>query len=309
MTEKKKDELTQIIEKAKTKRTKTDAEVEVWEKELAELSQIKKATDEVKVFISKQSPEAPVQQIFSFLPTKMTRVSPFFPLSKREMKDRPLEKLTWETSWGRLTVSGERLSIYDESMLLAVLVLMRKKQAGTFQTTRYEICQIMNVKPAKDTYHAIWESLKRLTKTGIDLEAWEGKGKKRQAKVEMTATILSGAIHTEQFQITVNPYFFEMYAEGFLTNLDLKFRASLTGDITKALYRFYEGQRETNYQCHLLTLAKAVNLNVEMEVFRLRSRIRTGLKELKRKGYLKRWTISKSDIVTVWKSQNKLLNN
>jgi hypothetical protein len=230
-------------------------------------------------------------------------------LSKREMKDRPLEKLTWETSWGRIMVTGEKLSIYDESVLLAILVLMRKNQTGTFQTTRYEICRIMNVKPARDTYNAIWESLKRLTKTGIDLEVWEGKGKKRKAKMEMTTTILSGAIHAEQFQITVNPYFFEMYAEGFLTNLDLKFRASLTGDITKALYRFYEGQRERSYQCHLLTLAKAVNLNIEMETFRLRSRVRTGLRELRKKGYLKRWTISKSDIVTVWKGQNKLLNN
>jgi len=311
MTKKKTDpELTKIIEKAKAKATKTDAEVDAWEKRLRGYSEIKKTTQEIKSFVGKQSPEAPVQQIFGFLPTRMTRISPFFPLSRREMKDRPVEKLTWETSWGKLTVSGERLSIYDESVLLAVLLLMRKNQAETFQTTRYEICQIMNVKPCTETYTAIWEALKRLTKTGIDLEVWEGKKKKkRKAKIEMTTTILSGAIHTERFQITVNPYFFEMYAKGFLTNLDLKFRANLMGDITKALYRFYEGQRDTCYQCHLLTLAKAVNLNVKMDTFRLRSRIRTGLRELRKKRYLKRWTLSKSDIVTAWKAKDKLLSN
>ena len=313
MTKKGKDtELAELIERARANiGTKTDAEIEAWEKSMPNY-QIKQATDEVKTYISKQSPEPPDQQIFSFLPTKMTRISPFFPLSKREMKDRPLEELTWESSWGQLTVSGKRLSIYDESVLLAILVLMRKNQVGTFQTTRHEICGVMNVKSATNTYKAVWNSLERLTGTQLNLSVWEGKGKKRKTKLQMVNTILSGARQDEKtgkILITVNPYFLEMYGEGFLTNLDLRFRASLTGDIAKALYRFYEGQRETSYQCHLLTLAKAVNLNIEMETFRLRSRVRTGLRELRKKGSLKRWSISKTDIVTVWKSQNKLLNN
>ena len=306
MAQKKKNtDLTRIIDKTRAKvGVKTSAEVDAWEKSFGK---IQDGTAEIKTYLEKQSPEPPEQQIFSFLPTKMTRVSPFFPLSRREMKDRPLERLSWETSWGRMTVSGERLSIYDESVLLAILVLMRKNQSGTFQTTRYEICQIMSVNPANDTYRAIWEALKRLTKTGIDLEIWQGKGKKRKAKMEMTSTILSGAIHTEKFQVTVNPYFFDMYADGFLTNLDLKLRTGLSGDISKALYRFYEGQRGESYQCHLLTLAKAVNLNIDMETFRLRSRVRTGLRELRKKGYLKRWAVSKSDIVTIWKVPKKTI--
>ena len=295
-------ELAKIIDRIKDKvGTKTKAEVDQYYRDIKASQQITQTTERIKKELVKHAPEQE-QQIFSFLPTKMTRVSPFFPLSKRDMKDRPLEELTWESSWGRLTVSGKRLSIYDESVLLAVLLLMRKHKTGTFQTTRYEICGVMNVKPAKDTYNAVWESLKRLTKTGIDLEIWEGKGKKRKTKIEMTTTILSGAVHTEKYQITVNPYFLEMYGEGFLTNLDLRFRASLTGDITKALYRFYEGQRDTTYQCHVLTLSKAVNLNMNLSNNDLRKHIRKGLRELRTKGYFKRWSISKSDIVSVWRA-------
>ena len=303
---KKDPELTKTIDRVKAKvGTKTAEEVEAWEKS-SPTYQIKQATDAVKTYISKQSPEPPDQQIFSFLPTKMTRVSPFFPLSKREMKVRPLEELTWESSWGRITVSGKRLSIYDESVLLAVLLLMRKNQTGTFQTTRHALCTVMGITPAKDTYRMVWKSLDRLTGTKISLSIWDTKtkGKKRKAKRQMVNTILSGANQDEdtgKILITVNPYFTQMYGESFITNLDLRFRAMLAGDITKALYRFYEGQRESNYQCHLLTLAKAINLNVKMETFRLRSRVRTGLRELRKKGFLKRWTISKSDIVMVWK--------
>jgi hypothetical protein len=164
----------------------------------------------------------------------------------------------------------------------------------------------MGITPAKDTYRMVWESLDRLTGTKISLSIWgaKTKGKKRKTKRQMVNTILSGANQDEdtgKILITVNPYFTQMYGESFITNLDLRFRAMLAGNITKALYRFYEGQRESNYQCHLLTLAKAINLNVEMETFRLRSRVRTGLRELRKKGFLRRWTISKSDIVMVWK--------
>ena len=298
-------ELTKLIERARANiGTRTDAEMDEWERSHSSYP-IKQATDEIKSHISKQDPEHE-QRIFSFLPTKMTRISPFFPLSKREMKDRPLEKLTWDNPWGKLTVTGERLSIHDESVLLAVLSLMRKHQTETFHTTRYALCKVMGITPAKDTYRMVWESLDRLTGTKINLSVWDAKtkGKKRKTKRQMVNTILSGADQDEdtgKILITVNPYFIQMYGESFITNLDLQFRTMLAGDITKALYRFYEGQRERMYQCHLLTLAKAINLNMELPNNELRKRARKGLRDLRKKKYLRRWTISKSDIVTVWK--------
>lgn len=277
---------------------------------------ITKEVNATKALIAEQAPDPPEQGVFSFLPTTVTRTSPFHPMSKREMKDRslPTGGLSWKTPWGRITIKGEKLSIYDESVLLTVLLLMKKDgKDTTFKTTRHEICKVMNVTPCKDTYKAIWGSLDRLTGAKINLEIWDtktkGKGKKKKTKRRMTNTILSGAVTDEEtgkLLITVNSYFLEMFAENLVTNINLKLRASLKGDISKALYRFYRGQRGMTYDCHLLTLCRAINLEIDMELFRLRSRIRIGLRELKKAGYLqKRSIVTKSDMVKIWKTPKK----
>jgi len=314
---------TKAIERLKAKvGTRTDAEVEREERELAIISfspgemyaQITKESNKTKALIAEQGPDPAEQGVFSFLPTTLTRTSPFYPMSKREMKNRSLPPggISWETSWGRITIKGEKLAIYDESVLLAVLFLMKKHKMGmTFRTTRHEICKVLNVTPCKDTYKAIWGSLDRLTGAKINLEIWgdtKGKGKKKKTKRRMTNTILGGAVEEEEtgkLLITVNPHFLEMYAESLVTNINLKLRASLKGDISKALYRFYRSQRGMTYDCHLVTLCQAINLNMDMELFRLRARIRTGLRELKKAGYLKRSSVTKSDIVKIWKEPKK----
>ena len=123
---------------------------------------ISESVKEAKELIAKH-PQAPEQMLFSFMPTTMTRTTPFFPMSKRQMKYRPMERgLTWEHSWGRITVSGERLSVYDESVLLCLLYLSKKHRSEMFPTTQYELCKIMGVALGKNTYNALWESLKRL---------------------------------------------------------------------------------------------------------------------------------------------------
>jgi hypothetical protein len=289
---------------------KTDSEVAEFERELAAISKPLGeiyATADVKAAITRQSPDIAEQGVFSFIPTSLTRTSPFFPMSKQEMKSRslPAEGLCWETSWGRLTIKGERLSIHDESVLLAVLWVMGKRKHGlTFETTRHELCGVLGVTPCRNTYRAVWASLDRLTGTKINLEVWAA-GSKRKATRRLTNTILSGAVQDEdtgKLTISVNPYFLEMYAESLITNINLEFRAGLKTDIAKALYRFYRGQRGMAYECHLLTLCHAINLDVDQPLFRLRSRIRAGLKELKRAGYLKRSLLTKSDIVRAWKA-------
>lgn len=309
-------------DKTKLRPTKTDVEVIEFERKLKAAStplgqiyeEISQEVNKTKALIAEQAPD-PEQGVFSFLPTSLTRTSPFHPMSKREMKDRSLPPggLSWETSWGRIIIKGEKLSIYDESVLLAILLLMKKHKTGTtFRTTRHELCKAMTVTPCKDTYRAIWGSLDRLTGAKINLEVWDtkakGKGAKKKIKRRMTNTILAGAIQDEKtgkLLITINPYFFAMFAENLVTNINLKLRAALKGDIAKALYRFYRSQRGMTYDCHLLTLCQAINLDINKELFRLRARIRTGLRELKKAGYLKRSAVTKSDIVWIWKEPKK----
>ncbi len=289
---------------------KSDAEIEAWESHKQSRQMISNAVTEAKEHIGKQ-PQAHEQMMFSFMPTTMTRTTPFFPINKQEMKDRPYDDLEWETPWGQITISGKRLSIYDESLLLSILVLVKKYRSETFETSMSELCQISGVAVGKNTYQAIGGGIDRLTGTKIKLETIESKGKKRKLKMMMVNTILSGGTvnpETGKLQITVNSYFLQMYTESFITNMDLKFRNQLKGDITKALYRFYEGQRGDKYSCHILTLAKAVNLNIDLPIRKLRDRIRRAHRELKSKGFLTKAMISKNDIVSIWKSKKQVKN-
>jgi hypothetical protein len=286
---------------------KSDAEIEAWEREKQSRQMITDSVKEAKEHIGKQPPE---QLLFSFMPTTMTRTTPFFPMSKRQMKNRPYDELTWETPWGRISVQGKRLSVYDETVLLSLLAVVKKQKSEDLRTSQHELCKIMDVTPCKDTYNAIWGGINRLVGTKIDIEIWEGKGRKRKLIQAMTGTIINWAgkdAETGKLKVILNPYFLQMYAEGFLTNLDLKFRAKLKGDMSKALYRFLQGQepfyKKGKYEIQLLKLCIAINLQTDnTELFRLREQIRLGLRELRRQCYLERWKLNKQDYVIVWKS-------
>jgi hypothetical protein len=103
---------------------RSDSEIEAWERQQKARQIISTAVSEVKEHIGKQ-PQPHEQMLFSFMPTQMTRTTPFYPMGKREMRDRPTETLEWETSWGRIAVTGERLAVYDETILLSLLLLVR----------------------------------------------------------------------------------------------------------------------------------------------------------------------------------------
>jgi len=297
-------DLTTSIQKARKRLTRPEAEVAEYEKALQGLKQIQAEAAKVKQQVAAHLGD-PEQKVFAFLPTQMTRISPFFPMSRRDQRqDRPFEKVDFEHSWGRITFEGRRLAVADETLLLALLSLVRKHNAGTFETTRYELCQVLNVTRSPGSYKAIWGSLERLSGTRIDLELWETKGRKKVSTLAMTNTILSGARmdkSTGKILVTINPYFLALYAESLVTNLDLQLRAKIKGDTGKALYRFIEGQRDNPYQCHLLTLAKAINLNLDLPTRELRKRIRKGLAELRKAGRIRRSQMTKTDIVKVWK--------
>ena len=276
-------------------------EIDSWK---AQRQMIQESVVQAKEHIAKH-PQPHEQMLFSFMPTDMTRTSPFFPMNRREMKDRPFESLTWETAWGKITFEGRRLAIYDESILFILLSLAAKHRGGTFLTTQHEICKRAGVKAATNTYNAIWQSIDRMAGTKVSLETWKGKGRNRKAVLAMTGTIISWAGKDEKtgkLKVIFNPYFLEMYAESFITNIDYKFRRSLRSDPAKALYRFYRSQKGMGYSCHILTLAQAVNLNIDLPMKKLRDRIRVALRELKSKGYLSKWTMTKDHVVSVWKA-------
>ena len=267
---------------------------------------VQEASEYVKKHISKQPP---VQRFFSFMPTLLTRVSPFHFKSRAQLKDWPLVRLDSSDgdSWGRMRVVGELLIIFDETVLFCILALMTKHKTDAFETNLTELCEMAEIASTPGNFNSIWTSLQRLAGSRIDLILSSGKGKKKKSIKEMTGSILSfGDLDRSsgKIRIGVNPYFLEMYAESFVTNIDLKFRSSLKGDVSKAFYRFYQGQYESEISITLLKLAYAVNLDITQEPGKLRSKIRNGLRELETKGYLDSFEITKDHKIHITKNKN-----
>jgi hypothetical protein len=206
-----------------------------------------------------------------------------------------------------MQVVGELLIIFDETILFALLALMTKFQCDAFETNQDELSFLADVQTTPTTYAAIWKSIQRLAGTRIDLELFSGKGKKRKNLKELTGSILSFADidrQTGAIRVVVNPYFLEMYAESFVTNIDLKFRSSLKSDVSKAFYRYYQGRYERESDIDILRLARAVNLDKDLDMRRLKDKVRAGLKELLDRGYLKHYQITKDKRVITEKSKD-----
>ena len=255
------------------------------------------------------SRQPPVQRFFSFMPTMLTRVSPFHFKGRHKSNEWPLVRLYSgdNNSWGCMQVVGELLIIFDETILFCLLALMTNHERDAFETSHVELARMANIEPTPKNSAEIWKSIQRLAGTRIDLQLLRGKGKKRKTLKELTGSILSFADKDQisgKIRIVVNPYFLEMYAESFVTNIDMVFRNRLKSDISKAFYRFYQGQYETESQIEITRLARAVNLNIGTEMKGLRSKVRTGLKELLEKEYLDSYEVTRDGRVMVSKTKD-----
>jgi hypothetical protein len=291
-------------------KTPSDAAIETAVQKLTGRQIIQDASEYVKRHISRQPP---VQRFFSFMPTMLTRVSPFHFKSRTKYQEWPMVRLDSgdANSWGRMRVVGELLVIFDETILFGLLALMTRHQSDAFETGQEELSLMADIQPTPASFTAIWKSIQRLAGTRIDLELFSGKGRKRKDLREMTGSILSFADIDNQngnIRIVINPYFLKMYAESFVTNIDLKFRSSLKSDVSKAFYRFYQGQYEKESDIEIVRLARAVNLERNLDTLRLKDKVRNGLKELLDKGYLEHYQITRDDRVVIKKSADSAAN-
>lgn len=280
------------------------------DKQLTGRRLIQQASELIHRHISRQPP---VQRHFSFMPTLLTRVSPFHFQLRGKAADWPLVRLdTGDSSpWGRMRVVGELLVIFDETVLFCLLSLMAHKNSEVFETTLDDICRLASIQPDTRQCNAVWRSIQRLAGTRIDLKLTSGKGKKRKTINQMTGSILSFADMQHDANIVrviINPYFIELYAESFVTNIDLNFRSNLENDLSKALYRFYQGQYDMEISADLLRLARSVNLDIQQPVARLRTKMRSCLKELQTKGYLAEFEIDPRERVSITKAKHTAID-
>lgn len=271
---------------------------------------IKRCADELKQEISK-SFDVPEQLVFSFMPSQMTRTSPFFPLPRQHKQKRLQEPLVWENVWGKIEIDGYQLSVRDESALLALLHLVAKQSSATVRTTRHELVKLLGHTPSKSTYKALWGSLRRLVRTYFSIEVWDQSKKTKSPTIEAESTLINfhySSQLTNKLEIEVNRFFLQTLATGFCTGIDFRFRLGLRGDTSKALYRFLLSQKPFmgpagKYSIGLDKLCAGVNLDLNQKITYLRKTVRRSLKELRRSGFVSRWQINKNDVVSIWRGE------
>jgi hypothetical protein len=270
--------------------------------------QVNQSSNEIKIQHKRSS-----QRNISYMPTIMTRLSPFFPVNKRQMKiDTIIEPIIIENPWGKIIIRNRKLSIYDETVLLSLLMLLKKYGSNTFQTTLYELCKLMNVQPAKDTYNAIMKSLHRMSEAHIAIEKRVSRCNSHNAQTEMDGSIITGITKSKESRkmiLELNSYLLSSFRDRFTTRIDIRLRSNLRGDISKALYRFYEGQSLNIYTISILKLSQAINISCDEKMFCLRWKIRKAMHELEEGGYLRRFILpDRGEVVAVFKSRNRFLN-
>jgi len=239
----------------------------------------------------------------SFLPTIMTRLSPFVPVS-RTHNDTVNEPTVAKHSSCKVTVSDAKLSIYDETVMLALFSLLRRTDTNTIMTTTNKISTIMEERERKKARSAITKSLSRMSKVHVSIERKVHGGK----MTEMNGPIIIGidqSMNAENIAVELNPYFRHAVENRLTSTVDIQMRSYLRGDVSKALHRYFEGQRSSCLAISVSALSKAVNVAETS-----RRTIKRALRELEVEGYLRRFILPDNGaVVAIFKSKYRTLRH
>ena len=237
------------------------------------------------------------------LPTDMCRVSPFFPLSKKELKKRDFieEEVIVTSSWGQITYTGPKLSVYEEDALIAILTVFDKKIKNNYKiiddkkTYVYKgsILPFLRLytkgrNPSSKDYTSFLKKINLLASTNIQIITYyQSTDEKKKRKIEGFNLI----VHyfwddvNKKIEIELNPYFYDIYMRKNYTLLDLNIRFKLKKPVSKALYRFIKSHKGKVWKGHYITLAKALNLDTSQDTSKkaiyIKINIQNAIKELK----------------------------
>ena len=243
------------------------------------------------------------QQIFSFLPHQMAKVSVFFPMSDREVKEENrqiIKQLVHETGWGRIVVEGIKLAIFEEDILLALLKISKdsfqKDTAGGYyvETSMNEIISMLYGRHGytKKNEDRIERALQHFQLVRFELTTFDQRKKGNERVKTETVRSIGNIVQSYKYShrskklvVYFNPHFFAYFLEAMLTNLNLTLRRKLKRDGSKALLRFLSTHTSPK-RMHICTVLNAINFNVNQPMFRLRSRTRQFINELKKQGVL-----------------------
>jgi hypothetical protein len=233
-------------------------------------------------------------------PNDLCRISPWFPVNRNQ----PIEDvhLKIETSWGKIIIDGPMLNLVDEDVFYSLLFLRDQYGTDSFITSIHEICEVRRVKPNSQQYESIWKSLYKLNDTRLII-----MGHRFRLRGHLIL-LIGDDIEKQRVAFQLNKTLVDSFnkATGW-TKIDLEFRRSLKGSISKCLYRFVSSH-ESFYKgglfcVDLVKLCKAINVvTEEVPNYKLRNIIKSGCVALQEKNFLSAFRIDKNaNTVWLWK--------
>lgn len=239
------------------------------------------------------------QQEFSFIPNQMAKTSIFFPISKKDqsLEHRLISKIEQVTPWGQFTITGVKLSILDEDVLLALISLIKTdpfKPSDNGYLLETNMKKILHILYGREGYSqknesVILGSLQRFSLIGFELKIgeWRKKGKERlkAERILYIGGILNdyhykGIENQKKLKIYFNSSFIKYLLQSQITYMDINIRRKLKKEGSKALYRFLSTHTQPN-SMHLLTVLSAINWNTKQPLYTLRKQLKNILKELR----------------------------
>lgn len=239
--------------------------------------------------LAKKEMEVPT----ALVPNQICRVSPFFPLERKETGRRNYleEEIIIQNAWGRIVFMGPRLSTYEEDVLLAILAIINdpeKRKMGKFgdiDTYVYSgsllpILKLAGFSRCKESYKRVRRACKLLMGSFLTLETYKYEnGVRKISSTTMTNMVMFYREENSEYTIAINPFFYNLYIRGNFALLDVERRNKIKSCIGKSLYRFAISQQHS-WRGHFITLAEALNINPDIPPFKKRERIKGVIKEL-----------------------------
>lgn len=247
--------------------------------------------------------------LLGYLPADMAKISPFFPL-KPNAERKYLENYEFSTGeWGKLLYTGPQLSVSDEDVLLILLGVLKKAEAEKYLTTiitdgkttykysgpaRPFLQALRYNRPCKKDYERFFLACKRLMGAIVEIEISAGKTKSGRKRTPIKNSAHNMLIRAEwvrakkEFELVLNPYFYELFLSNQLLTIDLTTRMEITGAIAKALYRFVICHKKLDGKIPFKesTLVSVTNMDANQIGKKKKSSLKKAILELIRVGIL-----------------------
>lgn len=277
----------------------------------------KKQADEIQSIIVTVSANEQLR-LFSPFPTELTRCSPFFPLSTQEMSKRVFieDLIIADHSWGQVRFSGQKLSVYDEDMLMILLAAInesnhkRSVEGYVYTGSMSRLLKMKGINtPGQNHREEAYASYKRMSGSTFEIDTSPAKkGRVGRGGKSVVTNIISNLSYDRKaglLSATVNPYFFEMYCRGEVTWIDIEIRTKLKSPISKALHRFVQSHQKDYWTGPLMLLAGSLNLDLDSAKNKIRERLKKAIGELIEFKVLQSNSLVHNDNVTLHRTPRK----